>query len=98
MKIAVTSNNGRKIDPYSEKNNLVFIVNMKENQIRSITKRETSYNPKFFSTRFERIYDIIKDCNMLVTKQIDPKTSQRLTFLGIQVKRAEGDVMGALKV
>ena len=82
MKIAVTSNNGQQIDPYSEKTKMVFVINVRGNQIWFVKKRETSYDPKFFSTRFERIYEIIKDCNVLVTSKIDPKTSQRLRLSG----------------
>ena len=102
MKIAVTSSNGIHIDTHFGKATRIYIFQIQNNQVRFLEKRETdkyaSNNPKhaFRKEAFLKVYETIKDCSVLYTREIGQVPAQRCETLGITVKRSEGEISRVL--
>ncbi|MDF1573407.1 MAG: NifB/NifX family molybdenum-iron cluster-binding protein [Bacteroidales bacterium] len=98
MKIAITSSDGEHVDSFYKLANMIFIYDVDKNEIKSVEKRKPfqycgkNQKQKLNWSTFERVYETIKDCQILYTQKIDLIPIQRFDLLGISVKQAEGEI------
>lgn len=104
MKIAITSSDGQHVDAYYQTAGMIFIFDINETEILSVEKRKPfqyygkNQKHKLNWSTFERVYETIKDCKILITQKIDKVPAQRFGLLGIHVKQAEGEIERILSI
>ena len=102
MKIAITSNDGEHVNASYEKAETVYIYLVNGNRTEFLEKRRTDFfhgkesKRMFKGHNFERVYEAIKDCDMLCTNKISETPAQRFHLLGIYVEQSEGRITDIL--
>lgn len=98
MRIAVTSNDGITVNEHFGKAKGFYIFDIENGELKAIEKRhltpycqsenDTMPDPdhKFSMDKLSVIYQSIKDCTTLYTKQIGEKPEKELKQMGLQVK------------
>lgn len=100
-RFAVTSTDGKKVNEPFELAETFFIyesdgINMKFVEKRTSTRYSYSaYNTRFKRNRFKLIYEKIKDCSVLVTKDIGEITNQKISEYGIKIFKSDADIASA---
>ena len=104
MKVAVTSSDGEHVDTNYNSAKKVFVFNVNNHDLMAVEKRETNvrFSP-FHKQRhgwstFECFYEVIKDCEILITRKIEPIPVQRFNSFGIRVQQTEGNIKDLLAI
>ncbi|QQS50873.1 MAG: hypothetical protein IPM71_15015 [Bacteroidota bacterium] len=97
MKIAITTSDGNYVDTHFGKASTFFVYEVVDGALRTIEKRgvipycrqegiKSTSDHTFVAEKFAIAYDLIKDCQVLITQQIGEVPKIRLKNLGIEVK------------
>ena len=96
MKIAIISNDGEHVNAPYEKAETVYVYLVKGNKADFMEKRRAQFfhgkesKRMFKGHSFERVYETIKDCDMLCANKIGEIPAQRFRMLGIDVEEFQG--------
>ncbi len=102
MKIAVSSTDGKNIDTHFGKAKSFFVFEFANNQLSLVEQRSTgnycSDLPKhaFRKDEFQRVYEVIKDCQVLYTLKIGDVPAEKFRSLGMEVRQCEGLISKAI--
>ena len=98
MRIAVTSSDGKHIDRRYGDAEFIYVYRIYKGKLIFVDRRKTQIffdrkgKYRMHGTKFEKVYDSIKDCSILVTKWIGANQAQRFKLFGIEVEQYEGEI------
>jgi predicted Fe-Mo cluster-binding NifX family protein len=102
MKIAVSSSNGKTINTHFGKAKTFYVFEMTDGNIQYLEKRKTdtycNSDPMhaFRKADFDKVYQVIADCDVLYTKKIGAMPAQKCKTLGLKVIQTEGEILACL--
>ena len=102
MKIAITSSDGQNVDQHFGKNKKFYVYDFKEGNIIFIEKRETecysigSKEHKFDAERFNKVFNLIKDCELIYTAKIGKIPFEKFKERGVKVVSYLGKISNIL--
>jgi len=98
MKVAITTSNGKSIDMHFGKSNYFYIYKLVNGGLSFVEKRDTiSYSsieetPYYNEDRFDKVYQVIKDCRFLYTAKIGNVPANMLRRKGIFAEVMECEI------
>ncbi|MGD2034406.1 MAG: NifB/NifX family molybdenum-iron cluster-binding protein [Bacteroidales bacterium] len=103
MKIAVTSTDRKHVDTHFGKADTVYVFHIDRSGIKYLEKREIekycSDNPlhAFRAKEFDKVYEVIADCEALYTQKIGVIPARMCRVLGLKVFQTEGEILSVVK-
>ena len=104
IKIAISTSDGKTVDRHFGKADCFYIYKLADNGLEFLEKRDVeSYctpenaqrfavDNSFNTDRFEKVFNVIKDCKVLYTQQIGDTPSGRLKEKGIEIQTCRCDI------
>lgn len=99
MKIAITTSDGKQVDTHFGKAKVFHIFEIKQGKINLLEKRSTTAycssveGHPFREDKFEAVYEVLKDCQILFTKKIGDVPAEKLREKGLEVFENNGPIV-----
>jgi len=99
MKIAVTTTDGEKVDLHFGETKTFYVYELSGDTSMKFLEKRATYgycvdkdNHQFRRDRLDRVYEAIKDCQVLYTAKIGEMPQEKLSDKGLQVNVYQGEV------
>ena len=98
IKIAISTSNGTSVDRHFGKADCFYIYKLTDNGLEFLEKRDVdSYctpenaaqfaqNDAFNTDRFDKVYGVIQDCQILYTQKIGETPARKLREKGMEIQ------------